>query len=102
MEFWDNAEKMTELQTPVAEQHGTKSGKQVAIGPDGSVKALDPEGGAPKTITGDHDVYDIRKADGSPLTREEYLQVLQVLKEGKMGDRARRPRALGRGPRAGR
>jgi hypothetical protein len=85
MEFWDNATKMTELQKPVGEQHGTKSGKQVAIGADGSVKALDPEGGAPKTITGDHDVYDIRKADGSPLTREEYLQVLQVLKEGKMG-----------------
>ena len=36
-------------------------------------------------ITGDHDVFDIRKADGSPLSREEYLAVLKDLKEGNMG-----------------
>jgi hypothetical protein len=85
MEFWDNAEKMTELQKPVAEQQGTKSGKQVVVGADGAVRLVDPATGGTKKITGDHDVYDIRKADGSPLTREEYVAVLKALKEGGMG-----------------
>jgi hypothetical protein len=85
MEFWDNAQKMTELQKPVAQQRGTHETVQVVVGADGTVRAVDPAGGAPKVITGDHDVFDIRKADGSALTREEYLAVLNDLKQGNMG-----------------
>jgi hypothetical protein len=85
MEFWENAEKMTELQKPIPQQQGTHGGVQVVVGKDGTVKSVDPLGGPPKLITGDHDVFDIRKADGSPLTREEYLAVLNVLKAGNMG-----------------
>jgi hypothetical protein len=85
MEFWENAEKMTELQKPIPQQEGTHGGVQVVVGKDGTVKAVDPAGGAPKMITGDHDVFDIRKADGSPLTRDEYLAVIAVLKEGNLG-----------------
>jgi len=85
MEFWDNAQKMTELQKAIPQQHGTHGAVQVVVGADGTVKAVDPAGGAPRMITGDHDVFDIRKADGSPLSREEYLAVLKDLKQGGMG-----------------
>jgi hypothetical protein len=85
MEYWENAEKMTELQKLIPQQEGTHGGVQVVVGKDGTVKSVDPLGGPPKMITGDHDVFDIRKADGSPLTREEYLAVLNVLKAGSMG-----------------
>jgi hypothetical protein len=81
-EFWDQSEKMTKLQKPTAESH---AGVQVVVGADGTVRAVDPAGGAPRMITGDHDVFEIRNPDGTPVSREKYLAVLAALKGGDMG-----------------
>ena len=59
---------------------------KIRVEPDGTVvnTGLIKNGGE-KPFTGDHDIFDIRKADGSPLTREEYQAAVKALKEADAG-----------------
>jgi hypothetical protein len=95
-EYWDNAKRMTELQRR-AEMQSEKSGpmddrgthkeQQVAIGDDGVVKAIPDEGASLKEppFTGDHDIFDIRKADGSALSNDEYNAIIAEMRAANMG-----------------
>jgi hypothetical protein len=95
-EYWDNARRMTELQRPAASQRakggpmddrGTHQDTQVAVDEAGAVSGVTGEGGELREspFTGDHDVFDIRKADGSPLSSEEYEEIVSEMKSSKMG-----------------
>jgi hypothetical protein len=96
-EYWDNAKRMTELQRRIEAQQekaetgmderGTHKEHQVAIGDDGVVRAVIEKGGslAEPPFTGDHDVFDIRNADRSPLTKEKYDDIVAKMKTAGMG-----------------
>jgi hypothetical protein len=83
-EYWEFADKMTKLQKPVDQQSGTHQEIQVAFTADGQLRAVDAQGGL-RAITGDHDVWDVRHADGRPLTRAEYETVSKLMQERGMG-----------------
>jgi hypothetical protein len=82
-DFWENAHKMSELQKPVAEQQGTHNEIQVGFTPEGELRAVGD--GKQRAITGDHDVWDIRHADGTPLSRAEYEQAAALMQQADMG-----------------
>jgi hypothetical protein len=95
-EYWDNARRMTELQRLPANQRskggpmderGTHQERQVTVGEGGVVSGATGETGSlpERPYTGDHDVFDIRKADGSALSNEEYEQIVQEMKGANMG-----------------
>ena len=95
-EYWDNAKRMTELQRRVEMQteksgpmddRGTHKEQQVAIGDDGVVKAIPDEGTSLKEppFTGDHDIFDIRKADGSALSNDDYNAIIAEMRAANMG-----------------
>jgi hypothetical protein len=95
-EYWDNAKRMTELQSRTEmqreksgpmDERGTHKEHQVVIGEDGVVRAVIDTGGvlSEAPFTGDHDIFDIRKADGSALSPEEYQAIVKEMKEAGMG-----------------
>jgi hypothetical protein len=95
-EYWDNAERMTELQRQAEAQmpkqegmdeRGTHQEYQIVIGEDGVVRAVLNEGGSliERPFTGDHDVFEIRNADGTPLSEEKYQAIVNEMKAAGMG-----------------
>ena len=86
-EYWDQGAKMTKLQSPVPDQTGTHGEHQITVGTDGQVLDVSQKGGNAVTspFTGDHDIYDIRNADGTPLEPEKYQRVVDAMKEAGMG-----------------
>jgi hypothetical protein len=92
-EYWDQGKKMTKLQRPradqppVTEEGGTHQEHQVTVGPDGQV--LDVSRSREKEVlspfTGDHDIYDIRNADGTPLAADKYNRIVERMKGAGMG-----------------
>jgi hypothetical protein len=86
-EYWDQGAKMTELQSPTADQAGTHGEHQVTVGPDGNVLDVSQKGGNEvlSPFTGDHDIYDIRKADGSPLDPADYDRITKAMQDAGMG-----------------
>ena len=86
-EFWEYAHKMTELQSRPENQEGTYATNQAVIGPGGAVSDLSQRGdtllAAP--FTGDHDIFDIRNADGTPIAQDKYDAIIKAMKEAGMG-----------------
>ncbi|TMF59022.1 MAG: hypothetical protein E6I22_01025 [Chloroflexi bacterium] len=74
-EFWDQGAKMTKIQSPTGESH---LGHQAEIGPEGVVRDVQQQ-------AGDHDIYDIRKADGSPLDPADYDRITKAMEDAGMG-----------------
>ena len=56
---------------------------KIRLEPDGTITNTGLIEGGEKPFTGDHDVFDIRKADGTKLSAEEYNAVKQRLMEEK-------------------
>jgi len=85
-EFWDQGAKMTKIQSPTGESH---LGHQAEIGPEGVVRDVQQQGDKEvvSPFTGDHDIYDIRKADGSPVDYESqwYKDLVDSMKKMGMG-----------------
>lgn len=86
-EYWDNARKMTELQSRPENQDGTHGANQIEVGPGGVVGNVTQQGAQVVTspFTGDHDVYDIRNADGTPVSPEKYEAIVAEMKAANMG-----------------
>lgn len=92
-EYWDQGEKMTKLQRPttdqppITEEGGTHQEHQVTVGPDGKVLDVSLKGDQEvlSPFTGDHDIYDIRNADGTPLEAEKYNRIVAAMKKAGMG-----------------
>ncbi len=91
-EYWDQGVKMTKLQSPVPDQPplaegGTHGEHQVTVGPDGKVLDVSQKSGKEvlSPFTGDHDIYDIRRADGTPLSKADYDRIIQDMKDAGMG-----------------
>jgi hypothetical protein len=95
-EYWDNAKRMTELQRQADAQapksgdmddRGTHQEYQIVVGENGVVQAVLSAGGSLKEVpfTGDHDVFDIRNADGTPVTAEKYQEIVSEMKAAVMG-----------------
>jgi hypothetical protein len=90
-EFKALKETMDELQKPTNKQEsdrenlGISGQTQIAIDENGVVMQVDPKTGAKKPFAGDHDVWDIRRPGGPPLTRSEYLAIIDKLKAANAG-----------------
>jgi hypothetical protein len=86
-EYWDQGAKMTKLQSPIPDQVGTHGEHQVSVGPDGTVIDVAQNGGKEVTspFTGDHDIYDIRNADGTPVDQATYDRIVAEMKAAGMG-----------------
>ena len=86
-EFWEYAHKMNELQSRPENQDGTYGTNQAVIGPGGVVSDLSQRGdqlmAAP--FSGDHDIFDIRNADGTPIAQEKYEAIVAEMKAAGMG-----------------
>jgi hypothetical protein len=86
-EFWEYQHKMQELQSRPENQEGTYGTNQAVIGPGGVVSDLSQRGdqllAAP--FSGDHDIFDIRNADGTPLSQEKYEAIIAEMKAAGMG-----------------
>jgi hypothetical protein len=57
---------------------------KIRIEPDGTVVNTGLIPGGEKPFTGDHDIFDIRAKDGTPLSPERYQEVVGKLKEAKV------------------
>ena len=86
-EFWEYQHKMQELQSRPENQDGTYGTNQAVIGPGGVVSDISQRGdqlmAAP--FSGDHDIFDIRNADGTPIAQEKYEAIIAEMKAAGMG-----------------
>jgi hypothetical protein len=92
-EFEDRAHEMAQLQLPphAREPHYRNdapyaAAPQLQVDQQGVIRIRGQvaEGGAPAGFTGDHDVFDIRNADGSPLDPVRYEQIAEELQAAGM------------------
>ena len=71
--------RMEEWNSYNVEMLKLQSDGKIRIEPDGTITNTGLVAGGEKPFTGDHDVFDIRKADGTKLSAEEYTKVKEAL-----------------------